>query len=192
MHRASRSLSLSVDLCSTTAYRNEPARASSESLSLTVSHLAKPAIELARLRWTVAWRQAVRVQAEKSNAYARKGRNVTIRPRCPKVPARRAGPRNPVPTVRTPRIIHVTATDASGATHPATPQPRSQPLPPTVYRTPKPKQFGWGCHDHRRRRGVCGWGSRGGARQHGHDGNTSSYSFGDSDGAEWRTERGAN
>jgi hypothetical protein len=44
-----------------------------------------------------------------------------------------------VPTVRTPRIIHVTATDASGATHPATPQP----LPRSVYQTPKPKQFGW-------------------------------------------------
>ena len=91
----------------------------------------------------MAWRQAVRVQAEKSNAYARKSRKVTIRSRCPKVPARRAGPRNPVPTVRTPRIIHVTATNASGASHPATPQPRSQPLPPPVYRTPKPKQFGW-------------------------------------------------
>ena len=48
-----------------------------------------------------------------------------------------------MPTVRTPRIIHVTATNASGASHPATPQPRSQPLPPPVYRTPKPKQFGW-------------------------------------------------
>jgi hypothetical protein len=31
---------------------------------------------------------------------------------------------------------------------------------------------------------FCGWGSRGDARQQRHDGNTSNYSFGDSDGAE--------
>ena len=156
----------------------------------TVGMDARP-LELARLRCIVAWRQAVRVQAEIKRLCQEEsqGNDPVTMPQGSRAPSR--------PTQSCADRSY--AEDHSCHSHQRL---RGQPPSHPAAAVPAAAAAGLshaeaeavrlGCHDHRRRRGVCGLGSRGGARQQGHDDNTSSYSFGDSDGAEWRTKRGAN